>query len=274
MPSRTDVPDPLPSGAQVLLFSGPHVPETRCRDALDRLDIPAALADAPEAWHAPLAALGGALGSRGSGPHAVERLVACHGSGWPPEVERAWQRLVGRSLDHPSKPRSWDGDPAAAFLLRGGETDAARASLDQHLRVHPADASAWHVMARIVPLPAAARCAFHGGPVLPPLDDLVDLPEEDAVAPISRWMISYAFIADLVPRTVLEDALRAEDRFDAVPLAMPGDATAFAWYLVAEEKRRATPMPGGVGPMVARRALQQISAPTFRRYLGRLGGRF
>jgi len=273
MPPRAEdlVFDLPPTGeVQVPLFSGPHVPEIRCHAALGRLDLSTALDDAPEAWREPLSAMNAALACRGPHLGAVARLVACHGPAWPAEVEQTWQRLVGRCLDHSSQPRSLDGEPAAAFLLRGGEKDAAHESVKRHLDSHPADASAWRVLAQIVPLPAAARCAFHGGPVLPPLDDLLDLAEEDAVTPMPRWMLSYAFIADLVPRTVLEAALCAEGRFDATPLPMPGDATAFAWYLVAEEERRASPMPGDVSPVAARRALQRISAPTFRRYLGRL----
>jgi hypothetical protein len=263
--------DAVPSSrGQLNLFHGRHIAEQRCQEALDRLDFTAALSDAPADWEPALSAIHAAVASRAARPKDAQKLLSCHDPSWPVWIERAWQRLMGRALDSGRNGETASGEPAAAYLLRGGEVEAAEISVGRFLSRHPCHAVGWRILARIRPMPASARLAFHGGEVLPPLSDLAELAEEDEMLPVPRWLLSYAFIAERLARSELEDALRAEGLFDQPPLPIPGDAVAFAWYLVAEEQTRTSPMPGGISPVAARRALKRISPLVFRRFIAHL----
>ncbi len=260
----SDVPD-LP------LFSGPHLPRIRFARALERLDLQAALADAPAEWRDAVEALAMAVGSGRPARAELPRLLACRRQGWPDGLERAWQRLVGRSLDAHGIPGSLDGEPAAAFLLRGGERERAERSIRRHLARHPRDAAAWEVLAEFDPLRGAVRCAFHGGQVLDAAGGLLDVIAEDEHERPGPWLLSYAWFARAVDLAEIRRALAAETMLIRPPLPIPGDAHAFAWYLLDAGGR---PLGNdSVGVFEARERLQRISPAAFRRYLARVAGR-
>jgi hypothetical protein len=254
------------------LFTGSHVPRNRFLRALDRLDLHAALADAPTEWREAVEALAAALGSTGPGRAELARLVACRRAAWPSDLERAWQRLVGRCLDSRGIPGSLDGEPAAAFLLRGGDREQAARSIRRHLERHPRDVVGWQVLAKFEPVRGAARGAFHGGPVLDEhAGALLDLIAEDEHDRPGAWLLSYAWFMRAIDLDEIGRALAAQGILSRPPLLLPGDAYAFAWYLLDAGGR-----PLGresVGVVEARQRLQHISPPAFRRYLGRVAGR-
>jgi hypothetical protein len=254
------------------LFTGPHVARNRFARALDRLDLQSALADAPAEWREAVAGLAAALGSVGPARAELPRLVACRRAAWPSDLERAWQRLVGRCLDAHGIPGSLDGEPAAAFLLRGGDRGRAARSIRRHLDRHPHDAAGWKVMAEFEPVRATARGAFHGGPVLDGYaGPLLDLIAEDEHDPPGPWLLSYAWFIRTIDLEEIGRALAAQGILSRPPLLLPGDAYAFTWYLLDARGR-----PLGresVGVVEARQRLQQISPAAFRRYLDRVAGR-
>lgn len=254
------------------LFSGLHIARDRFRDALDRLDLKAALADAPAECESAVRALAGAVRNPARLTRSdLQRLASCEREGWPPLVERAWQRLVGRCLDRPDRPQTLEGQPAGAFFLRGGEPERAGASLQRHLAHQPRDSRAWAVYAGIDPIRAAVRSAFHGGPVLSAADPIAELVEEDALEPVGPWLLSYAWFADRIPLDEIRRALEAEEIRADPPLPIPNDARAFAWYLLDAGGRIFALR--SVGVIEARARLQRISPVAFRRYLARVGGR-
>jgi hypothetical protein len=251
------------------LFAGPHVPAVRFRNALERLDLRAAIADCPDEWRDALREMAEAW-SEGARRADLERLVGCRRPGWPEAVERTWQRVVGRCLDSHGIPGVLDGEPAAAFLLRGGERERARRSLDRHLASHPRDWRGWALLVEFEPVRAAARCAFHDGPVLDAAGDLSDMVREDELDPAGPWLLPYAWFAGEISLDEITRALHAEGILARPPLPVRNDARAFAWYLVDAGGRRLG--PGSVGVVEARARLQAISPIAFRRYLRKVGG--
>ncbi len=149
------------------LFHGPHIPRIRFEQALDRLDLRAAMAVAPQPWQAAVEELAAVLDQAGS-PARIDAdvLARCRHDGWPASLERTWQRLMGLRLDGRGVPGSYGGELAAAFLLRAGESDRAQASVQRHLHYHPRDTRGWELLAHFEPVRGAARCGFHGGPAL------------------------------------------------------------------------------------------------------------
>lgn len=257
-------------GATLPLFSGPHLARFRFDHALEALDLHAALADAPAAWREDVALLAGALGDGGPASADLRRLLDCRRDGWAAPIERAWQRLAGRRLDGKGIPGTLAGEPAAAFLLRGGERARALASLDRHLHHHPRDARGWELFAAFDPVRGAARCAFHGGAVLEAaVPHLLDLLADDEIEPPGPWLLVYAWFTREIELDDIAAALAAE-RIAAPPLRLPHEARAFAWYLLDAGGR---PLGAEVGIVEARARLQQISAAAFRRYLARVAGR-
>jgi hypothetical protein len=250
------------------LFSGPHLARFRFEKALDRLDLAAAVEDAPPEWRDDVARMAGVLKGRSPARVDLDALLRCRQPTWPPVLETTWQRLVGRRLDAHGIPRTLDGEPAAAFLLRGGEEARAEQSLRRHLSHHRRDVRAWELMARFAPALGAARCAFHGGPVLDAAGRILDLIREDEIEPPGPWLLPYAWLTRDVDLGDIRDALEAEAVLSRPPLTIPGDARAFAWYLLDAGGR-----PFGrdsVGVVEARERLQRISPVAFRRYLARI----
>jgi len=252
------------------LFSGPHIPIVRFRNALERLDLRGACADAPAQWRESVARIADLLEMRGGIARApLDALLACRCQGWPSELERAWQRIVGRRLDARPVPGTANAELAAAFLLRGGEHERARASLQRHLSHKPRDWHGWQLLAEFEPLRGATRCAFHGGPVLEPLvGELLDRISDDEVGSPEAWLLSYAWFADAVTLAEIEAALAAEHMLADPPLPVRGDGRAFAWYLLDAGGRPFS--PASVGVIEARQRLSAISAAAFRRYLARV----
>jgi hypothetical protein len=195
----------------------------------------------------------------------VPAIVAARVEGWPEPVDRAWHRLLGRALDRHGIPGVLDGEPAATWLLRGGERERARRSLARHLLHHPADPVAWRVAVTFEGLPAAARCAFHGGPVLPELDPVAEPLEEDEQEDIAAWGLAYAWLLGQVGTPLLAEAVSAA-RLER-PLPIAGDGRGFTYLLVETEHEG----PGPPSPQVveARRRLRVISPRAFQRYLDR-----
>ncbi|MBI4514867.1 MAG: hypothetical protein HY699_03500 [Deltaproteobacteria bacterium] len=252
------------------LFSGPHIPRVRFENALARLDVRAAVADTPAQWREAVTAMAMALGTGGPARADLEGLRRAWRPGWPLVIERTWQRLVGLRLDAHKIPRSLDGEPAAAFLLRGGDVARAELSLRRHLAHQPHDARAWELFADFEPVRGAARCAFHGGPVLEAaVAALLDaIAEDELPTPPGPWLLAYGWFAHKLDLDDIARAVSAEGEIAAVPLPVIGDAKAFAWYLLDAGGR-----PLGhqsVGVIEARARLQRISPAAFRRYLARV----
>src|SRR5260370_13394714 len=117
------------------LFHGPHIPRIRFEQALNSLDLHAAAAAAPHPWQAAVEALAAVLDRAGTPARIdVEALARRRCDGWPAALEETWQRLMGRSLDGRGVPGTYEGELAAAFLLRAGEHARARDSLLRHLQ--------------------------------------------------------------------------------------------------------------------------------------------
>jgi len=253
------------------LFTGPHIPKLRFERALDRLDLGAALADAPEAWRDAVAEMAAVLEEKGPARSKLEKLVRCRRKGWPDLLERTWQRLLGRCLDARGIPGVLDREPAAAFLLRGGERERAWRSVRRHLDHHPRDPQGWALLAHFEPVLGAARCAFHGGPVLDVADHLVEMVMEDELEPVGPWLLSYGWFSRDLGLDDIARALTADGTLTRPPLPVPGDARAFAWYLLDAGGRSLGPDSPGV--VEARQRLQRISRVAFRRYLARVAAR-
>jgi hypothetical protein len=248
------------------LFYGPHVPRIRFEQALDRLDLGVASRDVPAEWRGALEAMTAAAALRGR--PRIAALAGVARAGWPASLERTWQRLMGRALDGTGIPATHDGEPAAAFLLRGGERDRAERSLQHHLERHPRDPCAWELWAHFDPVLGAVRCGFHGGPLLDAAGELIDVAREDEVEPVARWLLCYAWFARRIDLDDVRRALDAERMLVSPPLAVPNDARAFAWYMLDAGGRRYVGQ--SVGVIEARARLQRISAAAFRRYLARV----
>ena len=254
--------------ADLPLFAGLHVRAVAFGQALDRLDLEAAVPLAPGGWGEAVAALASAVAGRSPGRADLDCLVAARPpEGAPALIERTWQRLVGRCLDGHGIPGVLDGEPAATFLLRGREPERAEASVRRHLLRHPTDASGWAVLAHFDPVRGAARSAFHGGPLLSAVDDLAEQVDDDELEPVALWVLPYAWLARRLGLDDLRAALEAEGLAASPPLPIPGDPRAFSWYLLDAGGR---PLSADqVGVPEARRRLKQISPAAFRRYLGR-----
>ena len=248
------------------LFGGPHVPKVRFERALEALDLRGAVADAPEEVRGAVAEMAAAVEARD-----LERLVCCRQEGWPALLERTWNRLVGRHLDGRGIPRVLSGEPAAAYLLRGGEAERARDSLGRHLEHHPRDVKGWALFAHFAPLLGAARCAFHGGPVLEVAEDLSAQVSEDELSPVGPWLLAYGWFSRALELADIAQALEAEGLLYEPPLPLPAEPRAFTWYLLDAGGRALGPK--SVGVVEARRRLQRISPTAFRRYLARVAGR-
>jgi len=261
---------PCADDSDLPLFSGPHIPIVRFRNALDALDIRAACADAPARWRGSVVRIADLLEKRGGIARApLDGLLAAHRDDWPPELERAWQRIVGRRLDTKPAPGTANGELAAAFLLRGGERDRGIASLQRHLAHKPRDWEGWQMLAQFEPVRGTARCGFHGGPVdETPVGALLDAIADDELAPAQPWLVSYAWFADTIALSEIHDALAAEDMLEHPPLPVQGDGRAFAWYLLDAGGRPFSPR--SVGVVEARQRLSAISRAAFQRYLSRL----
>lgn len=251
------------------LFSGPHVPRVRFERALKVLDFQRAVADAPPEWRDAVQALADAWGHERT-PDALEALVRARREGWADAVEEAWQQAVGICLDQTGIPRVLNGEPAAAYLLRGGAEDRARTSIRRHLRAHPRDEKGWRIQARFEPVLAAVRCAFHGGPLLPGAEFAVDLVEEDDQTPVRQWLLSYGWFLGAIGLTDFEEALEVEGLLKGSPLPIAGDGRAFAFYLLAAERIRRGLIVPDRNTVDNRRLMRQISPAAFRRYLHRV----
>jgi hypothetical protein len=239
------------------LFHGEHIARIRFERALERLDFDAAVRDAPAGWCETVATLRDAVAVRGLVGADLAALRNIHGEGWPAPIERAWQRVVGRLLDAHGVPGVLEDELAAAFLLRADDRERAEASVRRHLSYHPRDVRGWRILAEFEPLRAAARCGFHGGPVLDAAAELVDAITEDEVLPVAEWLLAYAWFARAVGLDELAAALSAEGILAAPPMPLPGDGRAFAWFLLDAGGR---PLgPGSEGVIPARVRLQRIS---------------
>ncbi len=251
------------------LFSGMHVQAVRFESALDRFDFRAAAEAAPEGWSDAPTHLADVIERAGGIDRvSVEDLAICRQSTWPAALERAWQRLVGRRLEASPDTATYEGEMAAAYLLRGGDIDRARRSLERHLGSHPRDSRAWQLMTTFEPRRAAVRCAFHGGPVLDTLNDLVDLIEEDGLEPLEPWLLSYAWLN----RDISLDEIRAALAVDAGMNIGPPEweaARNFARRLLDAGGQRAEPHSASPSVITARQQLKSISEAAFRRYLAR-----
>ena len=126
----------------------------------------------------------------------------------------------------------------------------------------------WELLVSFEPVRAAARCGFHGGPLLDAAGELIDLVSEDGLQPVERWLLNYAWFARQVHLDEIRDALDAEHMLAVAPLAVPRDARAFAWYLLDAGGQRY--VGRSVGVIEARQRLQRISEVAFRRYLARV----
>ena len=253
------------------LFEGVHIPRIRFENALERLDLGAAIADAPPAWRDVVAEMAAAVGDGRLARADLDALVRCRRTEWPALLERAWQRLIGRRLDAHGIPRMLDDQPAAAYLLRGGERERAWKSIRRHLQHHPRDARGWELLTNFEPILGAARCAFHGGPLLDEAADLIDAVSDDGLKPVEHWLLSYGWFGHRLELNEIAQALEAEHLKDQPHLLVPGEAKAFAWYLLDAGGRPFG--PGSVGVIEARRCLQRISPAAFRRYLARTAGK-
>jgi hypothetical protein len=258
-----------PDAGDFSLFHGPHLPAFRFARALERLDLAAAANDAPEPWKPAVEEMAAVLARAGSVTRLdLEALARCRRRGWPPVIEQAWQRLVGLHLDGHGIPGMYHGELAAAFLGRGGDLDRAHSSIRRHLQHHPRDADGWEILAAYEPLRGAVRSGFHGGPLLDAAGDLIDLVREDELEPVAPWLLSYAWFGRHIALDEIRDALAAEHMLERPPLPVPGDARAFAWYVLDAGGRRY--VGESVGVIEARQRLQRISPAAFRRYLARM----
>ncbi len=259
----TNLPD-LP------LFSGPHVPRVRYERALDRLDLDAALADCAPELTPLLTALADATRNRTPARFDLDSLLATQCADWPDEVERVWQRLVGLRLDAKRPPGTLYGEPAAAFLQRGGDAVRARASLTRHLGAQPADALAWALAVDSEGARAQVREAFHGGPITRVPRVIVDAAEVDGNALNGGWVLAYAWLTRLVNTGEIAAALDAAGKRLSRPLPLQGDGTAFAFYIVETEQLRDQDVNLGPALVDGRSRLQRISPAAFARFLGRV----
>jgi hypothetical protein len=255
--------------SELPLFHGPHIRQIRFERALECLDLRTAVEAAPAEWKAAVEEMAAVLERAGSPVRAaVGDLVRCRRDAWPAAVERTWQRLIGLNLDARGIPGTYGGEVAAAFLLRAGEPERAHRSLQRHLHHHPRDVRGWKLLANFEPVRGAARCGFHGGALLDAAGELIDLVCEDGQQPVERWLLTYAWFAQQVSLDEIRDALAAEHMLAVAPLAVPGDARAFAWYLLDAGGERY--VGRSVGVIEARQRLQRISEAAFRRYLARV----
>lgn len=257
-----------PHPNQLSLFSTPTTTENVYRRALDHDDLDTAVREAPAIWRTSTAALHHAI--QAGTPEARVAALAAVAHDLPELLKPVWYRLVAQALDKHSPVGIHDGQPAGWFWLHGERPDLARKSLNRHLSVRPLDVEAWALLATWEPARASARCAFHGGPVLAQAADLQKEVEGDDL-PAGPWLLPYAWLLGKLSDVDLREAVQAEDLHRRTPLAVPGDAKAFAAYLeVAREQRRR----GHVAPgeLDARRALQQIHAPAFHRWLAKVTG--
>ncbi|MBN1336039.1 MAG: tetratricopeptide repeat protein [Deltaproteobacteria bacterium] len=249
---------------QLPLFDGGDLASTRFSEALRALDLAAATALAPPAWRPVVETWARALGVPGH-----PDLPALHTARPPdhPALVVAWNRLLGRALDSHGIPGVLGDEVAAAFLLRGGETDRARASLARHLRFHPDDPRAWALMVRFEGLPAAVRCGFHGGPLVDEVGDLVEVITADGLENPRAWLPAYAWLNGLVDLEAVKAALNAERPHRQATLPLPGDGRAFAADLVRAECTR---LKGEDDPEVLSR-MEAAGPAAFRRYRLRIG---
>lgn len=265
------MPTPPPDSRTLSLFEGPHLATFRFEEALARLDLEAALPDAPEAWRAEVAELAAALGGHAPGRAELSRLLAVRGpvrpAAWPDWLETLWQRLVGLRLDGRGIPGVLEGEPAAAFLLRGKEPARAHSSAQHHLARHPADAQAWAVLAELGEEVAAVRCAWHGGGCAHLPAELVERVEEDEHEDLAAWSLALGWLGRWLQTSDLEAALAATGSLGTRPLPIEEDGRAFACYLLWAEQDRLS--GGGPNPQVVenRRRLNRISHLSFQRYL-------
>jgi len=249
------------------LFNGPHIPRVRFEQALEALDFPTALLNAPEDDYDSVAEL--SLAVLPHGPHRadLELLSRAFRPDWSDALDRAWHRVVGLRLTHTDKPGTFNGKPAGYYLLRGGLIEEARRALFRHVHAFPRDTQAWALLAGFAPLLAAVRCAFHGGPVLTELEDIVEYVQHDELEPLKSWVLPYAYLFGGLTLGELGDALAAEGLTDADALPASDPGRRFAFWLRAAEERRMTE-PENI-PITIRRRLRDISGRAFRRYLNR-----
>jgi hypothetical protein len=98
----------------------------------------------------------------------------------------------------------------------------------------------------------------------------IDLVEEDELEPVGPWLLPYGWFSGDITLRDIALALEAEGLLSTPPLPVPGDARAFAWYLLDAGGRRFS--SESVGVVEARARLQRISPVAFRRYLAKAGG--
>ena len=258
-------PRPTRPPDQLALFQGTPDTRSRLERALAALNLQAALADAPPDWLRPLKDMAWALEGHSPGSVDPERLAHIHQPGWPAPLEHTWQRLMGRALDGHGIPGVFHGEPAAAFLLRGGEEVRAEASIRRHLFHHPRDTHAWCVLAHFEPAWGAARCAWHGGPLLDGAARAAAAVRADGLSPPGDWLLVYAwFIGDLSMEQVRE-TLACEGSDEQARLPLAGQGRTFTTYVVQAEALRAA----GGDPSSLLEALERISPPAARRYARR-----
>ena len=255
-----------PSPNQMSLFAGAHLTENPYRDALNRDDLEAAVKVAPTIWRDATAALLHAL--RATTPEARVAALQAVSHELAERLKPVWYRLVAQSLDKHTPVGICDGQPAGWFWMLGERPDLARKSLHRHLAVRPTDVPAWQLLAKWEPDRASARCAFHGGPVLDEAAPVLKELEADEL-PAGPWLLPYAWLLGRVGDNEVREAVQAEELHRKVPMPLPDDAKAFtAWMEVArEQRRRGHVAPGEID---ARRALQQIHALAFKRWLAKV----
>ncbi len=255
------------SGEQIKLFEGAHVPQVQFENALLALDLCKASAHAPGQWKAVVEQMAMAVEGDRPAPVALDALLEARRDDWPDYLERTWQRLVGRALDERDLPGVLHGKPAAAFLLRGGDMEMARSSVERHLEYHPRDPEAWKVLSVFEPVWGAIRCAFHGGPLLEPLDELVDEIESDDLSPVGDWVLPYAVLTGKLWLQRLGQVLEVEGLLEPAFQPVPGSARAFAFFLYEAERARLRTGKLDARVLEARRGMKKTSAVAFRRYL-------
>ena len=249
----------------------------RFERALSELDIRAAVQFAPEACRGAVSQMAAALAGKEPEEANLSQLVDARLPNWPAALETAWHQLVGRRLDMGKTgrlpksgrpiPGKLNGEFAAEFHLRGGDSARAEKSIWRNIDHDPRDGAAWSVLARMQPLPAAARAAFHGGnPPLAGLDSVLGAIDADEQLPVLPWILPYAWLVRQIATADLTAALDAEG-VTARPIPMANNAVAFTFYLVEAEGIRMS-ADGISGTVVdARRRLKLISPLAFKRYL-------